>query len=131
MARSSVIGTHLVYVISIALGLHIVAMDEPQRGRVDAIAQSAAVARPVGKYVPEMAVAVRRAHLVRAAPCEVSRSSLMLSGSMGLVKLGQPHPIRTCQKMRTAAHPTHRRRCQVPCYPGIPRFQETPSRFAA
>src|SRR5262245_20969431 len=38
-------------------------MDEPQRGRVDTIAQSAAVARPVGKYVPEMAVAVSRAHL--------------------------------------------------------------------
>ena len=54
---------HLVQVSPITLGLHLVAMDEPQRGRVDAIAQSAAVARPVGKYVPEMAVAVRRAHL--------------------------------------------------------------------
>src|SRR5262247_445835 len=64
MARSSVIGIlHLVEVSPITLGLHIVAMDEPQRGRVDAIAQSAVVARPVGKYVPEMAVAVRRAHL--------------------------------------------------------------------
>src|SRR5688500_2824580 len=38
-------------------------MDEPQRGRVDAVAQSAAIARPVGEYVAEMAVAVRRAHL--------------------------------------------------------------------
>src|SRR5215475_11122565 len=64
MARSSVIGIlHLVQVSPITLGLHVVAMDEPQRGRVDAIAQSAAVAWSVGKYVPEMAVAVRRAHL--------------------------------------------------------------------
>src|SRR5215813_12289094 len=64
MARSSVIGIlHLVQISPITLGLHIVAMDEPQRGRVDAIAQSAAVAWPVGKYVSEMAVAVRRAHL--------------------------------------------------------------------
>src|SRR5262249_61703586 len=64
MARSSVIGIlHLVQVSPITLGLHIDAMDEPQRGRVDPIAQSAAVARPVGKYVPEMALAVRRAHL--------------------------------------------------------------------
>src|SRR5262245_20019073 len=63
-ARSSVIGIlHLVQVSPITLGLHIVAMDEPQRGRVDAIAQSPAVAWPVGKHVPEMAVAVRRAHL--------------------------------------------------------------------
>src|SRR5512134_2301922 len=63
-ARSSVIGIlHLVQVSPITLGRHIVAMDEPQRGRVDAIAQAAAVARSVWKYVPEMAVAVRRAHL--------------------------------------------------------------------
>src|SRR5918999_6146 len=64
MARSLVIGIlHLVQVSPITLGLHIVAMDEPQRGRVDAITQSAAVARPIGKYVPEMAVAVCRPHL--------------------------------------------------------------------
>src|SRR5262249_32253830 len=74
MARSSIIEIlHLVQVSPITLGLHIIAMDEPQRGRVDAIAQSAAVARPVGKYVPEMAVAVSRAHLgarhaVRSVP---------------------------------------------------------------
>src|SRR5262245_2292034 len=64
MARSSVIVIlHLVQVSPITLGLHVVAMDEPQRGRVDAIAQSAAVAWSVGKYVPEMAVAVHRSHL--------------------------------------------------------------------
>src|SRR5262245_12162019 len=64
MARSSVIGIlHLVQVSPIALGLHIVAMDKPQGGRVDAIPQSAAVLRTVREHVPEMAVAVRRAHL--------------------------------------------------------------------
>src|SRR5262245_56194347 len=48
-------------------------MDEPQRAVIDAISQSAAVARPVGEYVSEMAVTVHRAHLgarhaVRGAP---------------------------------------------------------------
>ena len=38
-------------------------MDEAQRGRVDAVAQAAAVARAVGEHMAEMAVAVRRAHL--------------------------------------------------------------------
>src|SRR5882762_7148133 len=63
-ARSSFMDVlHLIQVVRITLGLHVVAMDEPQRGRVDAIAQSAAVPRPVGKHVAEMAVAVRRAYL--------------------------------------------------------------------
>src|SRR5512133_582824 len=51
---------HLVQVGRIALGLHVVAMDEPKRSRVDAVAQSATVLRPVRKYMTEMAVAVRR-----------------------------------------------------------------------
>src|SRR5262245_13235253 len=38
-------------------------MDKPQRGRVDAIAQSAAILGSVGKHVSEMAVRVRRANL--------------------------------------------------------------------
>src|SRR5690606_13878603 len=46
-----------------ALGLHVVAMDEAQRRRVDAVAQSAAIPRPVREHVPEMTVAVRRADL--------------------------------------------------------------------
>src|SRR5437773_12462269 len=62
-ARQSSDVLHLVQVGRIALGLHVVAMDEPKRRRVDAIAQSAAVLRPVRKYMAEMAVAVRRAHL--------------------------------------------------------------------
>src|SRR5262245_63225952 len=62
-ARSSVIGIlHLVQVSPISLGLHIIAMDKPQRGRVDAIAQPTAILGSVGKYVTEMAVRVRRAH---------------------------------------------------------------------
>src|SRR5215475_12555511 len=38
-------------------------MDKPQRGRVDAITQPAALLGSVGKHVPEMAVRVCRAHL--------------------------------------------------------------------
>src|ERR1051325_1323011 len=64
-ARSSVMGDilHLVQVSPVTFGFHIVPMDESQRGRVDAIAQSAAVLRTVGKHVPEMAVAMGRTHL--------------------------------------------------------------------
>ena len=92
-ARQSSDVLHLVQVGRIALGLHVVAMDEPKRRRVDAVAQSAAVLRPVRKYMAEMAVAVRRAHLgARVIACVVSRTSLTLAGSMGRVKLGQPEP---------------------------------------
>src|SRR3954451_12718474 len=62
-ARSSVMcDLHLVQVASVALGLHIVSMNEPQRGRIDAIAQSAAVRRAVRKHVAEVAVGMCRAH---------------------------------------------------------------------
>src|SRR5215471_6429906 len=54
---------HLVKISAVALGLHVVAVDKPQRRRVDAVAQAAAVCRAVGKDVPEMAVAMRRSHL--------------------------------------------------------------------
>src|SRR5215468_11326470 len=89
MARSSVIVIlHLVQVSPITLGLHIIAMDEPQRGRIDAIAQSAAVARPVGKDVPEMAVTVRRPHLgarhaMRGVPKFVNMGRLNGLGEAG------------------------------------------------
>src|SRR5688572_25150778 len=38
-------------------------MDKPQRGRVDAIAQSSSIPGTVGKHVPEMAVRVGRTYL--------------------------------------------------------------------
>ena len=73
---------HLVQV-GRALGLHVVAMDEPKRRRVDAIAQSAAVLRPVRKYMAER---------TSMPPSMASRHSFTLAGSIGLVKLGQPLP---------------------------------------
>src|SRR5262249_5594619 len=54
---------HLIQVSSIALGLHVIATDEPQRGRVDTISHAASIRWPIGENVPEMAVAVRRSHL--------------------------------------------------------------------
>jgi hypothetical protein len=65
-------------------------MDEPHRCRVDAIAQSAALRRPVSEDVAEMAVGVRRAHL-DASLAQIGRS-FTLASSIGLVKLGQPLP---------------------------------------
>ena len=53
----------LIQISPVAFGFHVVAMDEPQRGRVDAIAQAAPISRAVGKDMPEMAVAMSRTHL--------------------------------------------------------------------
>src|SRR5437588_5183541 len=54
---------HLVEIGAIAFGLHIVAVDEPQRGGIDAVTQAAAIPRAVGDDVAEMAVAVGRTYL--------------------------------------------------------------------
>src|SRR6185503_20932777 len=64
---------HLLQVCAVPLGLHVVAVDEAQRGGVDAVAQPAAVLGPVVEDVAEVAVAVRRAdlradHPVRGVP---------------------------------------------------------------
>src|SRR5262249_38284734 len=54
---------HLVEIGAVALGLHPVAMDEPERSRVDAIAHAPAIPRPVVEDVAEVAVAEFRTHL--------------------------------------------------------------------
>jgi hypothetical protein len=41
-----------------ALGLYVVVVDKPQRGRIDAAAQAAAGARAVGSGVAKVAVAM-------------------------------------------------------------------------
>src|SRR3954453_21749022 len=53
----------LVQVSRIPLGLHIVPMDEPQRGRVDAIAQSTAILRTVFEDVSQMAICMHGPYL--------------------------------------------------------------------
>ena len=50
-------------VLAVALRLEVVAVDEPQRSRIDAVAPPAAVPGPVGEHMPQMAVGVRGAHL--------------------------------------------------------------------
>jgi hypothetical protein len=83
---------HLIQVSPITLDLHVVAMDEPQRGRVDAIAQAASIRRAIGKNVPEVCCRHVERTSVRAMPWLVSSNSFPLAGSIGLVKLGQPQP---------------------------------------
>src|SRR3546814_7902366 len=51
---------HLVQVRAVALGLHFLARNESQRGRVDAIAVPAAIGRPIGEHMAQVAVAMRR-----------------------------------------------------------------------
>jgi hypothetical protein len=49
----------LIKVSAIALRFHVVAMDEAERRRIDAIAKTAFVSGTIRKNVTEMAVAVR------------------------------------------------------------------------
>jgi hypothetical protein len=49
----------LVEIVAVAFGLHPVARNEAERGRVDAVAQATAVRRAIFEDVPEVAVAMR------------------------------------------------------------------------
>jgi hypothetical protein len=54
----------LIEISSVTLRFHIIAMDEAQRGGVDAVAQAAAILGAIGEDVAEMAVAMGRADLL-------------------------------------------------------------------
>ena len=123
---------HLIQISPVALGLHVVAMDEPQRGRVDAIAQAASIRRAIGKDVTEMAVAMRRTHL--GADHAVGGVPQFVDVG-GLDRLGETWPAASrfdiCRTKRTTALPRRcRRRCPVPCYPDIRRFRGVRCRSA-
>jgi hypothetical protein len=45
-------------IFTVALALHVVAMDEPERRGIDAVAQATAISRAIREYVAEVAVAV-------------------------------------------------------------------------
>ena len=81
---------YLIQIRPVAFGFHVVAMDEPQRGRVDTIAQATPINRAIVKHMPKMTIAMRERTSVRVIPCALSRNSLTLADSIGLVKLGQP-----------------------------------------
>jgi hypothetical protein len=83
----------LIEVVAVAFRLHVVAMDEAERGRVDAVAQTPPVARTVGEDMTQMAVAMGERTSVRIMPRLRSRNSMTWAGSIGLVKLGQPQPL--------------------------------------
>src|SRR5262249_35441458 len=58
---------HLIEISPVALPFHVVAMDEAQRGGVDAVTQAATILGAIGEDMAEMAVAVGRAdHAVRS-----------------------------------------------------------------
>ena len=65
-------------------------MDEPECCRIDAVAQSAGLARAIGKTWPRWLSPPLERTSVRVMPWLVSRFSTTFSGSIGLVKLGQP-----------------------------------------
>src|SRR5689334_3678955 len=92
-ARSSLMDVlHLVQVSAVARCFHVVAMDEAERCRVDAVAQSTAVPRTVGKHVAEVAVAVRGPDLgAHHAVCRVAE----LVDVRWLDRLGEARPSAT------------------------------------
>ena len=67
-------------------------MDEPQRGRVDAIAEAASIRWAIGKNVTEMAVAMRRSNLGAGHAKGVV---LQLVDVGGLDRLGKTWPTAT------------------------------------
>ena len=79
--------------MTVTLGLEVVAVDEAKRSGVDAVAQAALGRGSVGEDVPEVAVAVARAHF--GAHHDVAVVGLFddVIPSIGLVKLGQPVPL--------------------------------------
>ena len=48
---------------TVALGFHVVTVDESQRSRIDAVAQAAAISRAIREHKVEVAVAMGRANL--------------------------------------------------------------------
>jgi hypothetical protein len=100
-----------------------VAMDEPQRSRVDAIAEPVLIRRTIGEDVAEMAVTMRRTNLGAGHTVAGVLQFLTLVGSIGLGSLASRIPIQICLTKRTVALPIRcRRRCPVPCYPDIRQF---------
>jgi hypothetical protein len=49
---------NLIEIFAVALALHIVAMDEPERRGIDAVAQATAISGAIWEDVAEVAVAV-------------------------------------------------------------------------
>ena len=81
-------------VFAVTLCLEVVEVDEPQRSRVDAVAQPTFGARTVVEDVAQVAVTVRRAHLGADHQMgEVALLDHVVARSIGLVKLGQPVPL--------------------------------------
>lgn len=54
---------HLIHIGAVALGLHLVAGNEPQVRGVDAVPKPATIHRPVGEHVAEVAFPKGRADL--------------------------------------------------------------------
>jgi hypothetical protein len=49
---------NLIEIFAVALALHVVAMYEPERCGIDAVAQATAISRAIGEEMAEVAVAV-------------------------------------------------------------------------
>ena len=49
---------NLIEIFAVALALHVVAMNEPERRGIDAVAQATAISRAIREDVAEVAVAV-------------------------------------------------------------------------
>jgi hypothetical protein len=50
--------SNLIEIFAVALAFHVVAMDEPERRGIDAVAQASPIRRTIREDVAEMAVAV-------------------------------------------------------------------------
>ena len=81
-------------VFAVSLGFEVLVGDEPEGGRVDAVAQAAFLGRAVVEDMAEMTVPVGRANLGPDHPvAPIFLLHDIVRATSGTVKLGQPHPL--------------------------------------
>jgi hypothetical protein len=83
---------NLIEIFAVALAPHVVAMDEPERRGIDAVAQATAINRAVREEVAEVAVAVSRPNLGPDHPVRGVPQLIDVAETIGLVKLGHLQP---------------------------------------
>src|SRR4051812_35865983 len=81
---------NLIEIFAVALALHIVAMDEPERRGIDAVAQATAISGAVVEDVAEVAVAVGRSDLGPGHPMGGVPQLVDVCGNDGLGETWPP-----------------------------------------
>src|SRR5262249_22466082 len=83
---------NLIEIFAVALPLHLVAVDEPERRGIDAVAQATAISRAIREHVAEVAVAMGRSNLGPDHPMGGVRQLVDVCGNDRLSETRPPAP---------------------------------------